>query len=361
MTRIAGVPVLKKLAAVVSVAALAVLAACSTTTGTSAAPGAELSLVAFSVPKPAYDDLQKTFSDSADGKGIAWKSSYGASGDQARAVISGLKADYVGFSLATDMTKLVDKDLVAKDWNAGANKGIVSTSVVVIVVRKGNPLGIKGWDDLIKPGVKIVTPNPGSSGSARWNILAAWSHITANGGSEAEAETYLTKYYQNIVSLPSSGREATSAFTSGTGDVLISYENEAIAARQSGAEVDYLDSRHHTQDREPGRGDRRPLRTRPRSSSSYVDLRRRPEGLRRPRLPAAERVARPGHRRGSQRSEQAVPGREEVGHHRRSRRLAGGGDEVLRREDRHRDEDPRRQRSLMTTTSGVVAPVSSVW
>ena len=240
MTRIAGVPVLKKLAAVVSVAALAVLAACSTTTGSSAAPGTELSLVAFSVPKPAYDDLQKTFSDSADGKGIAWKSSYGASGDQARAVISGLKADYVGFSLATDMTKLVDKDLVAKDWNAGANKGIVSTSVVTIVVRKGNPLGIKGWDDLIKPGVKIVTPNPGSSGSARWNILAAWSNITANGGSEAEAETYLTKYYQNIVSLPSSGREATSAFTSGTGDVLISYENEAIAARQSGAEVDYL-------------------------------------------------------------------------------------------------------------------------
>jgi sulfate/thiosulfate-binding protein len=240
MTRIAGAPVLKKLAAVVSVAALAVLAACSTTTGSSAAPGTELSLVAFSVPKPAYDDLQKAFSDSADGKGIAWKSSYGASGDQARAVISGLKADYVGFSLATDMTKLVDKDLVAKDWNAGANKGIVSTSVVTIVVRKGNPLGIKGWDDLIKPGVKIVTPNPGSSGSARWNILAAWSNVTANGGSEAEAETYLTKYYQNIVSLPSSGREATSAFTSGTGDVLISYENEAIAARQSGADVDYL-------------------------------------------------------------------------------------------------------------------------
>ena len=240
MTRTAGVPGLKKLAALFSVAALAVLAACSTTTGSSAAPGAELSLVAFSVPKPAYDDLQKSFSDSADGQGVAWKSSYGASGDQARAVISGLKADYVGFSLETDMTKLVDKDLVAKDWNSGANKGIVSTSLVTIVVRKGNPLGIKGWDDLIKPGVEIVTPNPGSSGSARWNILAAWSHITANGGSEAEAETYLTKYYQNIVSLPSSGREATSAFTSGTGDVLISYENEAIAARQSGAEVDYV-------------------------------------------------------------------------------------------------------------------------
>jgi sulfate/thiosulfate-binding protein len=208
--------------------------------GGSSSSGSELSLVAFSVPKPAYDDLQKDFADTSDGKGVTWKSSYGASGDQARAVMSGLPADYVGFSLNSDMTKLVEKGLVATDWNAGANKGIVSTSVVAIVVRRGNPLGIHDWKDLTKPGVKIVTPNPGSSGSARWNVLAAWSQITANGGSEADATDYLTKYYQNVVSLPSSGREATSAFTSGTGDVLISYENEAIAARQNGADVDYV-------------------------------------------------------------------------------------------------------------------------
>jgi len=218
---------------------VAVLTACSTTSGGSAG-GGQLSLVAFSVPKAAYDDLQKAFAETSAGKGVTWKSSYGASGDQARAVIAGQKADYVGFSLTSDMTKLVDKNLVGKDWNIGANLGIVSTSVVVLVVRAGNPLGIKGWDDLVKPGVKIVTPNPGSSGSARWNVLAAWSHITANGGSEADAVSYLKKYYKNIVSLPSSGREATSAFTSGTGDVLISYENEAIAARQSGAGVDYV-------------------------------------------------------------------------------------------------------------------------
>ncbi|MCW2811648.1 MAG: sulfate transporter, periplasmic sulfate-binding protein [Friedmanniella sp.] len=208
--------------------------------GSAAKSGSELSLVAFSVPKPAYDDLQKDFADTPDGKGVTWKSSYGASGDQARAVMSGLAADYVGFSLQSDMTKLVEKKVVAGDWNSGATKGIVSTSVVTIVVRKGNPLGITGWDDLIRPGVKIVTPNPGSSGSARWNVLAAYSHITANGGSEAAATDYLTKYYANVVSLPSSGREATSAFTSGTGDVLISYENEAIAARQNGAAVDYV-------------------------------------------------------------------------------------------------------------------------
>ncbi|SDS95991.1 sulfate transport system substrate-binding protein [Friedmanniella luteola] len=227
--------------AVAVLAALSLaLAACGGGGAAGSGSGSELSLVAFSVPKPAYDDLQKDFAETPEGKGVTWKSSYGASGDQARAVISGLPADYVGFSLQTDMTKLVDEDLVAADWDQGPNKGIVSTSVVTIVVRKGNPLGITGWDDLIKPGVEIVTPNPGSSGSARWNVLAAWSHITANGGSEAEATEYLTKYYQNIVSLPSSGREATSAFTSGTGDVLISYENEAIAARQSGAEVDYV-------------------------------------------------------------------------------------------------------------------------
>ena len=225
------------------VAALAVglslaLTACGG--GGAASSGSELSLVAFSVPKPAYDDLQQDFADTPDGKDVTWKSSYGASGDQARAVISGLPADYVGFSLNSDMTKLVDQGLVAKDWDAGANKGIVSTSVVTLVVRKGNPLGIHDWDDLTKPGVEIVTPNPGSSGSARWNVLAAWSQVTANGGSEAEATDYLTQYYRNVVSLPSSGREATSAFTSGTGDVLISYENEAIAARQNGADVDYV-------------------------------------------------------------------------------------------------------------------------
>ncbi|WP_375426308.1 sulfate ABC transporter substrate-binding protein [uncultured Friedmanniella sp.] len=226
-------------AAAAAVALSLLLTACGGS-GSGGSTSTALSLVAFSVPKPAYDDLQKDFADTPDGKGVTWKSSYGASGDQARAVISGLAADYVGFSLNTDMTKLVDQNLVAKDWDSGPTKGIVSTSVVVIVVRKGNPLGIRGWADLTKPGVKIVTPNPGSSGSARWNVLAAWSQITANGGSEAEAKQYLTQYYANVVSLPASGREATSAFTSGTGDVLISYENEAIAARQSGADVDYI-------------------------------------------------------------------------------------------------------------------------
>ena len=241
MGRSQGLRVLLRPVVAVLIGLSLALTACGGGAGaSSSSSGSALSLVAFSVPKAAYDGLQKGFASTPDGKGITWKSSYGASGDQARAVIAGLPADYVAFFLASDMTKLVDKDLVAKDWDAGPNKGIVSTSVVVLVVRKGNPLGIHGWADLTKPGVKIVTPNPGSSGSARWNVLAAWSSITANGGSEAQASAYLTKYYQNVVSLPSSGREATSAFTSGTGDVLISYENEAIAARRNGADVDYV-------------------------------------------------------------------------------------------------------------------------
>jgi sulfate transport system substrate-binding protein len=112
--------------------------------------------------------------------------------------------------------------------------------VVVIAVRPGNPKGITGWDDLVKEGIEIVTPNPGSSGSARWNILAAYGHVLANGGTEADAEAYLTSFFNNVVALPGGGRDATTAFLAGTGDVLISYENEAILSRQEGAELDYI-------------------------------------------------------------------------------------------------------------------------
>ncbi|HEX6486124.1 MAG TPA: extracellular solute-binding protein, partial [Nocardioidaceae bacterium] len=109
-----------------------------------------------------------------------------------------------------------------------------------LVVRKGNPKNIQGWDDIVKPGVGIVTPNPGSSGSARWNILGAWGHVIANGGTEDEAKDFLTKFFENTVALPGSGRDATTAFTSGNGDVLISYENEAILARASGEDFEYI-------------------------------------------------------------------------------------------------------------------------
>src|SRR3954466_8401356 len=190
-------------AAIVITAGL-VLSACGS--GGSGSGGGRLSLVAFSVAQAPYDVLQKDFAATDAGKGVSWKSSYGASGDQSRAVESGAAADYVHFSLEGDVTRLVDAGLVAKDWDQGPTKGIVSRSVVVFVVRKGNPKHITTWDDLVKPGVGIVSPNPGSSGSAKWNILAAYGQVLAQGGTKAEAKTYLTKFFQNVVTLPASGR-----------------------------------------------------------------------------------------------------------------------------------------------------------
>jgi len=212
----------------------------SGSTGTSSSGATVLHLVGFSVPKEANGAIEKKFAATPAGAGVTFEESYGASGDQSRAVVNGLPADYVSFSLEPDVTRLVKAGLVDTSWNAGANKGIVADSVVVIVVRKGNPKNIKGWDDLIKPGVKIITPNPASSGSARWNTLAAYQQVVANGGSATEAEDYLTSFFKNVVALPGSGRDATNAFLSGDADALISYENEAILARQSGEEFDYI-------------------------------------------------------------------------------------------------------------------------
>ena len=227
--------------ALATTAALALAACSNIPQGAASAAGVTLNIVAYSVPAEATKLAAEAWNKTPDGTGVAFQTSYGASGDQSRNVANGQPADYVHFSLEGDVTRLVDKKLVAADWNTGPNKGIVSNSVVVIAVRPGNPLGIKGWDDIVKPGVKIVTPNPSSSGAARWNILAAWAHITGKGGTDAEAETYLTKFFENTVALPGSGRDATTAFTGGTGDVFITYENEAILARQKQGDVfDYI-------------------------------------------------------------------------------------------------------------------------
>lgn len=204
------------------------------------APATELSLVGFAVPKAANDAAQDLWAKTPDGEGVSWTPSYGASGDQSRAVEAGLEADYVHFSLEGDVTRLVDAGIVAEDWDAGENEGIVSESVVVLVVREGNPKNIRSWEDVVQPGVEIVTPNPGSSGSARWNILAAYGSVLAAGGTDTEAQTFLRSFFTNVVALPGSGRDATTAFTGGTGDVLISYENEAILARQNGETFDYV-------------------------------------------------------------------------------------------------------------------------
>jgi sulfate/thiosulfate transport system substrate-binding protein len=190
-----------------------------------------LSIVAYSTPEVVYDEIIPDFQKTEEGKGTSFKTSYGASGEQSRAVAAGQKADYVAFSLAPDVDKLVEPGLVPEDWvaqteAAGGKGGFVTTSLVSFVVRKGNPKGIKGWDDLVKPGVKVVTPNPFTSGAAKWNILGAYQH----GGID-----YVEKLITDHVPVqPKSGREALQTFTGGEGDVLISYEYEYTTAVKKG-------------------------------------------------------------------------------------------------------------------------------
>ena len=227
-------------AAALAVSLAATTAACSDPASSASGSGQKVSVVGFSVLKTANKKVIEDFSKTSAGKGVSFSQAYGASGDQARAVIAGLKADETHLSLEPDITKLTDAKLVPTTWKNGPNKGILTQSVVVMVVRKGNPKGIKSWDDLIKPGVKIVTPNPGSSGSAKWNILAAYGHVLAQGGDDAAAQAYLKKFLANVATLPGSGKEATTAFQGGTGDVLLSYENEAIEARAAGGDFDYV-------------------------------------------------------------------------------------------------------------------------
>jgi len=229
-----------KVAATLSVAGVLALTGCGGDSDASDDGGTTLNLVGYSVLEQANKGVIKAFQDSDAGKDVDFKESYGASGDQSRAVVAGAKADEVHLSLEPDVTRLVDEGLVAEDWKDNDTKGICTSSVVVFVVQKGNPKGIESWDDLVQSGVGIVTPNPASSGSAKWNLLAAYGAALDEGGSDEAAQEYMTKFFGNVAALPDSGRDATTAFTSGTGDVLLSYENEAILARQSGQDFDYI-------------------------------------------------------------------------------------------------------------------------
>jgi sulfate/thiosulfate transport system substrate-binding protein len=222
-------------AALLLVAAL-VLSAC----GSSSSGGNKLALVAYSTPKGAYEKLIPAFQATSAGKGISFSQSYGGSGEQSRAVANGLHADVVNFSLEPDVERLVKAGLVSPSWNQNATHGFVTNSVVVIMVRKGNPKHITGWSDLVKPGVQVVTPNPFTSGGARWNIMAGYGAQLKEGKSPAEAQAYLKSLFHNVVSQDSSARNSLQTFTAGRGDVLLGYENEAIAAKKKGAELEYL-------------------------------------------------------------------------------------------------------------------------
>jgi len=200
-----------------------------------------LTLVAYSTPQVVYDEATPAFAKTAEGKGVGFKTSYGGSGDQSRAVEAGLKADVVAFSLAPDVDRLVDAGLVASDWASAQHDGMVSDSVVVLATRKGNPKGIKTWDDLLKPGVQVVTPNPFSSGGAKWNLMAAYGAKSEVDKNPDAGLAFLRELISEHVKVQDkSAREALQSFLGGQGDVLIAYENEAITAQQEGEDVDYV-------------------------------------------------------------------------------------------------------------------------
>lgn len=203
--------------------------------------GGTISLFAYAVPKPGFDKVIPAFQASEEGANVVVQQSYGASGDQSRKVKDGAQADIVNFSVEPDITRLVDAGLVSEDWNDNAYDGVPFGSVVTLVVREGNPKNIKDWDDLLAPGIEVVTPNPFSSGSAKWNLLAPYAAKSEGGANPQAGLDYINALVTEHVKVqPKSGREATETFLQGTGDVLLSYENEAIFAERNGDPVEHV-------------------------------------------------------------------------------------------------------------------------
>jgi sulfate/thiosulfate transport system substrate-binding protein len=201
----------------------------------------KITLVAYSVPEPGWSKVIPVFNASEDGKGVQVITSYGPSADQSRGVVEGKPADIVNFSVDPDITRLVKAGKVSADWDTDGTRGIPFGSVVTLVVRKGNPKNIKDWDDLLRPGVEVITPSPLSSGSAKWNLLAPYA-VKSQGGANSQAGVdFISKLVSGHVKLrPGSGRIATDVFVEGSGDVLISYENEAIAIERQGKSVEHV-------------------------------------------------------------------------------------------------------------------------
>jgi sulfate/thiosulfate transport system substrate-binding protein len=225
--------------AAILIAAL-VLALAAAGCGGSGSSDDKVSLVAYSTPKEAYAKLTEAFKKTPEGEGVSFTQSFGPSGDQSRAVASGLKADIVALSLQPDVDKLVEPKKVAEGWNKDQYDGFVTNSVVVLAVRKGNPKNIRRWEDLTKDGVEVIEPNPFTSGGARWNVMAAYGSQTAQGKSDEEAQQFLKDLFDNVTVQDKSARDSLQTFGSGKGDVLLAYENEAIAAQRKGIDLDYV-------------------------------------------------------------------------------------------------------------------------
>ena len=196
--------------------------------------GTTVNLVAFSTPKAVVGKLISRFGHQPGGQGVSFTQSYGPSGSQAKAIVAGQPADIAFLSNGLDVNTIADAGLVSKNWTKSAQGGIVADSVVAFVVRPGNPKHIHGWKDLIKPGVQVLTPDPFPSGGAKWNVLAAYGAARKEGMSDHQAVKFVTKLFRHVVSQPSSSSSTASAFFSGQGDVLITYESEAYTAFAAG-------------------------------------------------------------------------------------------------------------------------------
>lgn len=202
----------------------------------SSKPSVELLNVSYDPTRELYQAINTKFAASwkeKTGQTVTIKQSHGGSGKQSRSVIDGLGADVVTLALAYDIDAISQKGLLSADWQTKLKENSTPyTSTIVFLVRKGNPKGIKNWDDLIKPGVSVITPNPKTSGGARWNYLAAWGYaLKKNNGDEAKAKEFVTKLFKNVPVLDSGARGSTTTFVErGIGDVLIAWENEAFLA-----------------------------------------------------------------------------------------------------------------------------------
>jgi sulfate/thiosulfate transport system substrate-binding protein len=227
-------------AAFAAVVLAAVAAGCGGVSGESGDGATRLTLVAYSTPREVYEQLTEEFAGTAAGVGVTWDTSFASSGEQSRAVAAGLPADVVAFSLAPDVTRLVEEALVAENWAEDEHDGMVTESVVVFAVREGNPKRIRTWADLVREDVEVITPNPFTSGGAQWNVMAAYGAQLELGRSEEEAIEYLRRLFRNVSVQDKSAREALQTFVGGKGDVMIAYENESILARSKGEKLDYV-------------------------------------------------------------------------------------------------------------------------
>jgi sulfate transport system substrate-binding protein len=196
--------------------------------------GTTLNLVAYSTPKAVMGQLISRFEHQPAGQGVSFSPSYGPSGSQAKAIAAGQPTDIAFLSTGLDMDTVADAGVVSKSWTKTPNGGIAADSVVAFVTRPGNPKHIHTWKDLTKAGVQVVTPDPFPSGSAKWNVLAAYGAMRKSGLSNTKAIKFVTTLFKHVVAQPISGSNAATAFFSGQGDVLITYESEAYAAFAAG-------------------------------------------------------------------------------------------------------------------------------